>query len=127
MPSSSIDHRVDIWALGAILYECLAGIRPIEGETLDDVLDALMDTAITPLSALALALPAEVTDIAHRMLSRNPEQRPTLHAVTDVLGRYTAAHSLTFGFPNSELGLQRDADVEEDEEPAPMGRRGHTL
>src|SRR4051812_21927994 len=31
---SPVDHRADIWSLGVILYECLSGVRPIEGENL---------------------------------------------------------------------------------------------
>jgi len=33
-----IDHRVDVWAIGVLLYECLSGIRPIEGKSLVDVI-----------------------------------------------------------------------------------------
>jgi serine/threonine-protein kinase len=37
-----VDHRTDIWAFGCILYECLTGKRPFEGETLLDTLSAIV-------------------------------------------------------------------------------------
>jgi len=38
-----IDKRVDIWALGCVLYECLTGRRPFDGETMGDVLAAVLE------------------------------------------------------------------------------------
>jgi serine/threonine-protein kinase len=53
-----VDHRTDIWALGVILFEALAGARPVEGENLGQVLKRLMSDAIMPLEAIVPDLPA---------------------------------------------------------------------
>lgn len=38
-----IDKRVDVWAFGCVLYECLTGRQPFEGESLGDVLASILD------------------------------------------------------------------------------------
>lgn len=87
-----IDLRADVWALGVILYECLSGARPIDGENLGQFLKRLMSDAITPLQMLEPDLPDEVTGLVGRMLSRDRNDRPsTLAEVLDVLGRILAA------------------------------------
>src|SRR5579863_2255046 len=44
-----IDQRADIWALGVILYECLAGARPVEGASMGQVLKRILHEGIVPL------------------------------------------------------------------------------
>jgi serine/threonine-protein kinase len=38
-----VDKRTDIWAFGCILYECLTGKRPFEGETIAEILAAILN------------------------------------------------------------------------------------
>ena len=42
----SIDHTVDVWSLGIILYECLAGARPVEGENAVQMVMRLPEQAL---------------------------------------------------------------------------------
>jgi serine/threonine-protein kinase len=72
----SADHRVDIWALGVIVYRCLAGVLPIEGDTAAEVLVRIARDAITPLDVLAPDLPPPLVALVARMLSRKPDGRP---------------------------------------------------
>lgn len=84
-----LDQRVDVWALGVILYECLAGLRPIEGESVGQVVMRLMSTGIIPLERVAFGLPEEVTALVGRMLARERAKRPSdLGEVLEVLQRY---------------------------------------
>jgi serine/threonine-protein kinase len=48
-----VDHRADIWSLGVILYECLAGRRPFEGANSGQILKAIMMGNVAPLSDVA--------------------------------------------------------------------------
>src|ERR1700745_2988877 len=95
-----IDHRADIWSLGVILYECLSGSRPIEGESLPQVVARLMSAGITPLECIAPGLPGEVTALVTQMLTRELARRTSnLLEVSEVLGRHTRIKAPAFGVP----------------------------
>ncbi len=85
-----VDHRADVWSLGVILYECLSGTRPIEGENLTQVVSRLMSAGIIPIERIAPELPHDVSAIVTQMLSRDSQRRPDgLREVSRVLARYT--------------------------------------
>jgi serine/threonine-protein kinase len=93
-----IDHRVDIWALGAILYEVLSGGRPIDGEGFGQIFKNLMTSAITPLRVIAPELPPGLTELVDRMLARDRDDRPLdLRSVYEALEPFTQTPSLRFG------------------------------
>jgi len=103
---SAVDHRADIWSLGVILYECLSGTRPIEGENLTQVVSRLMSAGIIPLERIAPELPHDVSAIVTQMLSRDAQRRPeTLREVSTVLARYARAISVPdFAEPSTDRG-----------------------
>ena len=85
----TVDHRTDIWSLGVMLYEALAGTRPIDGENKGRVLHRLATEAITPIQVLMPELPEEVAELVGRMLMRDPADRPEdLRAVRAILELY---------------------------------------
>jgi serine/threonine protein kinase len=96
-----VDHRADIWSLGVILYECLSGVRPIEGENLPQVVARLMSAGIMPLERIAPELPAEVTGLVKNMLSREVARRPaSLQEVSRTLGHFTNVRAPEFATPS---------------------------
>ncbi len=68
-----VDKRADIWALGCVLYEMLAGRKVFEGETVSDVLAAILKEQ-PDLNALP-PLPARVHSLLERLLQKDPSQR----------------------------------------------------
>ena len=98
---SPVDHRADIWSLGVILYECLSGVRPIEGENLPQVVARLMSAGIMPLERIAPELPPEVAGLVKSMLSREVGRRPaSLLEVSRTLGRFTNVRAPEFATPS---------------------------
>lgn len=108
-----LDHRVDVWALAVILYECLSGIRPIDGETVGQVVVRLMSTGITPLEHVVLGLPEEVPALVGRMLARERGRRPDdLREVAQLLSRYTRVEVPEFGAPGTDLERSSPSNME---------------
>ena len=85
----NIDHRADIWSLGVILYECLAGEPPIAPTNAADMFRAMYNSAITPLDSVRQDLPADIVDLVRATLSFRREARPaTARDVLVVLERH---------------------------------------
>ncbi|MEM1207159.1 MAG: protein kinase, partial [Acidobacteriota bacterium] len=69
-----IDQRVDIWALGVVLYEMVAGRRPFESKDLGSLTEVL-DREPPPLTEVNSDLPKELDGILRRALAKNPSRR----------------------------------------------------
>ncbi len=69
-----VDKRADVWAFGAVLFEMLAGRKLFEGETITDVLAAVVRQEID-WTALPAATPPGIRRLLHRCLERDPKQR----------------------------------------------------
>ena len=70
-----VDHRSDIFSLGAVIYEMLARRKPFEGETPSDTLASILKTEPPPLSRVAPGVPAELTRIVTKALRKDREER----------------------------------------------------
>jgi Tol biopolymer transport system component len=70
----AVDHRADLFAFGAILYEMLTGARAFLGETAADTMTAIL-TKDPPEPDLALAIPPGLDRIVRRCLEKPIEQR----------------------------------------------------
>ena len=71
-----LDGRADLYSLGLVLYECLAGRVPFLGETDTDTALARLQRDPTDLARLRPDLPRGLYDIIHQLLARNPNRRP---------------------------------------------------
>ena len=76
----AVDRRADIWAFGAVLWEMLTGRPLFEGETVSDVLAAVLTREVDH-GALPEATPPSIRALLHRCLERNPKNR--LHDIAD--------------------------------------------
>jgi DNA-binding response OmpR family regulator len=97
-----VDHRADIWSIGAMLYESLSGVRPVGGDNIGQMLKQLVTQGIVPLAQRQPALPESITTMVDRMLARERGDRPPdLREVYSELGRHARAVSPSFGPPGS--------------------------
>ena len=72
-----LDGRADIYALGLVLYECLAGRVPFQGKNDQETAVLRLQRDPTPLNGLCPDVPSTVISVVHRMMRRKPDNRFT--------------------------------------------------
>ncbi|NOT31704.1 MAG: protein kinase, partial [Planctomycetes bacterium] len=79
---AAVDHRSDLYSLGATAYRLLSGKTSFEGATTRDILRALQNDAPRPLRELVPDLPAELDALVRRLMEKEPAARfPTAEAL----------------------------------------------
>jgi eukaryotic-like serine/threonine-protein kinase len=72
--SSSVDHRADIYSLGATLYMLIVGRPPFEGSTAQKLLSVQLKEP-TAVALLRRDVPPELSDVVARMMAKEPAER----------------------------------------------------
>src|SRR5262249_10892333 len=78
----SVDHRSDIFAFGAILYEMLSGRRAFHGESAADTMSAILREEPADLSATNQNISPALERLVNHCLEKNAEQR--FHSASDL-------------------------------------------
>jgi len=82
----TLDARADIYSLGLVLYECLAGNVPFKGDNDQATAIARLERDPTPLGGIRADVPSTVIAVIHKMLRRKPENRfSSCHEVAEAL------------------------------------------
>ncbi|MGE5160840.1 MAG: serine/threonine-protein kinase [Betaproteobacteria bacterium] len=71
----ALDARSDIFSVGTILYELLAGRRAFDGRTVDETLDRVMDAVPKPVEKVRPDTPPALAQIVRKAMSPNPADR----------------------------------------------------
>ncbi|MEW1956269.1 diguanylate cyclase [Kineococcus sp. NPDC059986] len=88
---SPVDHRSDLYSVGAVLLECLTGRTPVEGADADQVRRRLARLRPLDLHRLGPDVPQPLGLLLRRLLARDPQDRPDdAGAVADELARIAA-------------------------------------
>ena len=73
--ADSPDERSDVYSLGVVLYEMLAGVPPFSGEKPTDVMIKHIEEIPPPLADFRNDLPDELEPVIAKALSKNPDAR----------------------------------------------------
>ena len=89
--SADADTRIDVYAVGVMLYELIAGRRPhaLEGLSVADAAALVGEVPPTPLRTVCPTAPRDLASITDRALARDPDRRfPSASALADDLRRW---------------------------------------
>jgi serine/threonine protein kinase len=98
--SKTVDVRSDIWALGVVLYELISGKAPFQGDTMPELVVAVLQLAQEPLHSMRPDVPPELEAVLARCLEKTPAARfANVGALASALA--------PFGPPRSEVSVER--------------------
>ena len=99
-----VDARTDVFSLGVVLWELLAGRRPFEGANTVAVLDALLHAEPPSLTRLNPAVPRELDALVGKMLAKDRERRAAMHDVVRELSALAGGSPRAGASPTSASG-----------------------
>jgi serine/threonine-protein kinase len=115
----NVDGKADVYALGTLFYEMLAGQLPFDAKHGFDFMAAHVRLAPRPLRTVVPTLPEELAELIHAMLAKDPAERPSMDTVQATIEKIqsglalkaTPAVSLNTGSRRIASSIALDATV----------------
>ncbi|MFO0736600.1 MAG: protein kinase [Labilithrix sp.] len=82
---ADIDGRSDIWSFGVLLYECLVGIAPFDGDNYGQIFRGITEKRRVSVQQAVPGVPPPFEALVMRMLSHDRASRPSLAEIARVL------------------------------------------
>src|SRR5712692_9888638 len=101
----AVDARTDIFSLGVVIYELVAGQAPFGGTTRSDLIAALLEREPPPLARFTPEAPAELERIVMKALAKDPDER------------FQTARDLLIDLKRLKQKLDVDAELERTSAP----------
>ncbi len=123
----ALDHRTDIYSLGAILFHMITGRPPYQGSSPFEILVRLTEETIPPLKFFDPSIPDPVCQIVERMLQAEPEDRYQGYEelVTDLKSVQGLAAAYSGDIPKDmEEGIVKSRRFTPLATPSPLGGAG---
>ncbi|HUE82501.1 MAG TPA: FlgO family outer membrane protein [Pyrinomonadaceae bacterium] len=95
-----VDHRSDIWSVGVVLYEMIAGVVPFQGKDIHRQIIVIQETDPLALSQLVEGVPDRLEEIVGKCLAKERDER------------YQTAKDLLIDLRNLRRKLDVDAEIE---------------
>ena len=90
--SKAVDPRTDVWSLGAILYELLAGIPAFHGNSVANISAQVLESTPPDLPLLRSEISHQLNGVVQKALSKRPDQRyPDVAALAQALAPFAGA------------------------------------
>ncbi|HTW58352.1 MAG TPA: protein kinase [Terriglobales bacterium] len=102
----SVDHRSDIFAFGAILYEMVMGKRSFDRPTSADTMSAILNEEPPPIAEIAPDAPEALQRVLRRCLEKNPEQR--FQSASDLAFALQSLADPAIAAPSGAHAIHRD-------------------
>ncbi|HUS12789.1 MAG TPA: protein kinase [Pyrinomonadaceae bacterium] len=101
-----VDERTDLWSVGVVIYEMLAGRVPFSGMTSSHTVVNILEKEPAPLTNIgARRVPPELQRIVNKALAKNPDER------------YQTAKDLLIDLRNLKKRLELDLEIERSASP----------
>src|SRR5262249_22894697 len=97
---TAVDTRTDLWSIGVLLYEMIAGQVPFQGETPTETISMILQKEPLPLNRFSHDVPAELERIVTKALTKERDER------------YQTAKDLLIDLRNLKRRIEVDAEID---------------